>query len=78
MKNCQWIKSTPSRAEFRAKGSDAFKCGAPAAADKPYCDEHCARAYAGRSRVVRDDAYEARRAAEQSHRSRMRAAQEAA
>ncbi|WP_240932727.1 GcrA family cell cycle regulator [Pelagibius litoralis] len=36
--NCLWPIGDPGDADFHF-------CGAPAVAGKPYCDEHCARAY---------------------------------
>jgi hypothetical protein len=74
---CQWIEGEPSKQDIWLHGTDAFKCGAPAVADKPYCEAHCKRAYNGRSRVVKDEIAEARRAAEKSLRERLREAQAA-
>ena len=40
---CSWPEGEPR--------TDAFRfCGRPAVADKPYCDEHCVRAYIKSSR----------------------------
>ncbi len=40
---CSWPEGDP--------GTDAFRfCGRPAVAGKPYCGEHCARAYVKSSR----------------------------
>ncbi len=40
---CRWPEGEP--------GTDTFRfCGRPAVADKPYCDEHCVRAYVKSSR----------------------------
>ena len=40
---CSWPEGEP--------GTDAFRfCGRPAVAGKPYCGEHCARAYIKSSR----------------------------
>ncbi len=40
---CSWPEGEP--------GTDAFRfCGRPAVAGKPYCGEHCARAYVKSSR----------------------------
>jgi hypothetical protein len=36
--SCQWIEGEPSE-------DDACKCGKPAAAGRPYCPPHEARAY---------------------------------
>lgn len=40
--NCLWPFGDPGDADFHF-------CGAPAVPGKPYCDEHCARAYIVRS-----------------------------
>ena len=41
---CCWPEGDP--------GTDAFRfCGAPAVREKPYCEEHCRRAYV---RITRD------------------------
>jgi GcrA cell cycle regulator len=40
---CLWPIGDPSTADFHF-------CGAEAVAGKPYCDEHCARAYVTRQR----------------------------
>ncbi len=41
---CSWPEGEP--------GTDAFRfCGRPAVAGKPYCGEHCARAYVKSSRA---------------------------
>ncbi len=42
--NCLWPIGDPGEADFHF-------CGAPAAESKPYCPEHCARAYITRSRA---------------------------
>ena len=40
---CRWPEGEP--------GTEAFRfCGRPAVAGKPYCGEHCARAYVKSSR----------------------------
>src|SRR3546814_5601557 len=41
--NCLWPIGDPGDQDFHF-------CGAPAVAGKPYCDEHCARAYIVRNR----------------------------
>ncbi|MGD1879310.1 MAG: GcrA family cell cycle regulator [Kiloniellaceae bacterium] len=41
--NCLWPIGDPGDQDFHF-------CGAPAVAGKPYCDEHCARAYIVRHR----------------------------
>lgn len=41
--NCLWPIGDPGDRDFHF-------CGAPAVAGKPYCDEHCARAYIVRNR----------------------------
>lgn len=41
--SCLWPIGDPGDADFHF-------CGAPAVAGKPYCDEHCARAYIVRNR----------------------------
>jgi len=41
---CSWPEGEPGTAAFRF-------CGRPAVADKPYCAEHCERAYVKSARV---------------------------
>ena len=43
---CQWPFGDPG-------GEDFHFCGAPVVADRPYCREHCARAYVRGEREVR-------------------------
>ncbi len=42
--NCLWPHGDPAEAEFHF-------CGAPAVEGKPYCPEHCARAYITKTRA---------------------------
>lgn len=41
---CQFPVREVTKQELR-RGSDAWKCGAPARDEKPYCEYHCSRAY---------------------------------
>ena len=48
---CCWPEGEPGRPEFRF-------CGKPAVAGKPYCAEHCARAYVRSSKEKPKDGKE--------------------
>ncbi|MSO55125.1 MAG: hypothetical protein EXQ90_08440, partial [Rhodospirillales bacterium] len=44
---CSWPEGEPGSPDFRF-------CGQPAVADKPYCSEHCTRAYVKSTRERRE------------------------
>lgn len=48
-RSCSWPIGDPGDPDFHF-------CGAPALEGKPYCEEHCARAYITRSRSSSDEA----------------------
>ena len=48
-RSCMWPIGDPGEPDFHF-------CGAPALESKPYCEEHCARAYITRSRSSGDEA----------------------
>ena len=47
--SCNWPIGDPGDADFRF-------CGQPASSGKPYCAEHCAKAYISRSRSSESEA----------------------